>query len=42
MTKPLDPEHLAALIDRRVAELRVLAAQTAVDFGREQSALGRD
>jgi hypothetical protein len=36
MTKPLDPDHLAALIEWRVAELRVLAAQTAVDFAREQ------
>jgi hypothetical protein len=38
MTAPRDPDHLAALIEWRVAELRVLAAQTAVDFGREQSA----
>jgi hypothetical protein len=38
MTPPLDPDYLAALIDLRVAELRVLAAQTAVDFGREESA----
>ena len=38
MTAPCDPDHLAALIDLRVAELRVFAAQTAVDFEREQVA----
>ena len=32
----LHPDHVAALIDVRVAELRVLAAQTAIDFAREQ------
>jgi hypothetical protein len=30
------PEIRAAYIDLRVCELRVLAAQTAVEFGREQ------
>ena len=32
----LHQDHVAALIDVRVAELRVLAAQTAIDFAREQ------
>jgi len=32
----LHPDHVAALIEVRVAELRVLAAQTAIDFAREQ------
>jgi hypothetical protein len=32
----LHPDHVAALIDVRVAELRCLAAQTAIDFAREQ------
>jgi len=32
----LSPDHLAALIDVRLAELRELAAETAYAYGREQ------
>jgi hypothetical protein len=35
----LHPDHLAALIDVRVAELRVLAAQTAAEFWRTRPTL---
>jgi hypothetical protein len=34
------PEVRAAYIDLRVCELRVLAAKTAVEFGREQRQRG--
>jgi len=35
----LSPDYVAALIDLRVAELRLLAAQTAVEFWRARPTL---
>jgi hypothetical protein len=35
----LHPDHVAALIDVRVAELRTLAAQTAIEFWRARPKL---
>jgi hypothetical protein len=35
----LSSAHLAALIDLRVAELRVLAAQTALEYGQTRPTL---
>ena len=36
--RPLTPEVIAARIDLRVAQLRVLAARTAVEYWRERTA----